>query len=177
MKTSKKILLITTGLVIVLMIAILVVFQNNLQTLQGELASQYNSVSIGKFEKLDFSSHWMVNIRQGNEYKVELAADDDAILKPRVENIEGTLFCTVDSSQALANRRIMRVKITAPSLQGIKALQGTKIHLENFESDSLSLILEGSAAFTGSNNHFKFISFKTSGEVSLQLTEDADIIK
>lgn len=177
MKTSKKILLITTGLVIVLMIVILVVFQNNLQTLQTESASQYNKVSTGKFERLDFSPHWMVNIRQGNEYKVELAADDDAILKPRVENVDGTLYCFIDSAQALSSHRIMHVKITAPVLQGIKAVRGTKIHLENFKSDSLRLILENSGDFTGSNNHFKWISFKTSGDISLQLTEDVEIIK
>jgi hypothetical protein len=53
-------------------------------------------------------------------------------------------------------------------LKEIRAEQGAKILMENFQSDSLSVILESGVDFTGKDNHFKYVSFKTPGDSWLQ---------
>ena len=60
------------------------------------------------------------------------------------------------------------MKKKMPFLDEIKAKQGVKILIENFESDSLSVLLENGVEFTGKDNHFKYVSYKTPGDSWLQ---------
>ncbi len=179
MKSSKKILLITGCIVLVGVITSLIVMRNfALQFLRKtEAESKYKAVAVANFERLDFSANWNVRIRQGNEYRVELAVEENSLLNPKLESIGGTLYFKVDSIESTKNTGSLYAKVTAPSLQGIKAMRGTKIRLENFQSDSIRLILGDGNAFTGYNNHFSYIFFKTSGDVSLQLTDDGGAIQ
>jgi hypothetical protein len=169
MKTSKKILLFVAGLIIVSLVIFIVILRNVVQSKQSksELKHEYKTVSVDNFEKLSFSSHMIVRIRQGKECKVEYTAEEDSVLKPGLENINGTLHVTFDSTE---NSGSMHVRITMPSLQEIKATKGTEIQLESFQSDSLSVTLGNGCIFKGKNNSLKKVSFKTSGNASLELT-------
>ena len=173
MKTSKKILLAVAGFIIVLLIITMLQLRNGVQSLQSkaELKHRYKAVSVGDFEKLDFSSNFVVKIIQGKDCKVELAAAEDSTLKPRLENINGTLYFKVNTAIEKKIIDSIYVRISMPSLLVIKAVRGTKIHLENFQSDSLSIILENGCVFTGNNNTIKHTSFKTSGENRLDITK------
>jgi hypothetical protein len=173
MKTSKKILLVVAGFIIALLIITMLQLRNGVQSLQSkaELKHKYKAVSVSDFEKLDFSSHFVVKIIQGKECKVEMTAGEDSILKPRLENLFGTLHFTVDTAIEKENTDSIFVRISMPSLQVIKAVGGTKIHLENFQSDSLSVILENGCVFTEYNNTIKHTFFKTSGENRLDITK------
>lgn len=178
MKSSKRILLITGCIVLVGLITSLIVMRNvALQFLRKTAAeSKYKAVPVTDFESLDFSANWDVRIWQGNEYKVELAIDENAVGKPSLENIDGTLYFKVQAVDSIENSQPIYAKIIAPSLKGIKAMRGTKISLERFQSDSIRLILEDGNAFKGYNNHFSYMLFKTFGDVSLELTDDGDAI-
>ena len=169
MKTSKKIILFAAGIIIVSLVYYLVILRNTVQSvrLTTQVKHDYKAVSVDNFEKLVFSSPMIVRIKQGKECKVEYTAEEDSVLKPMVENINGTLYFKVDST---VNAGSMHVRITMPSLQGIKATGGTEIQLENFQSDSLSVILGNGCVFKGKNNGLKRVFFKTSGDASLELT-------
>jgi hypothetical protein len=173
MKTSKKILLTVACIIIVLLSVFLVIMKNKAQSIHSKvgLSLKYSTVSIDNFEKLDFSSHWIVRIKQGKECKVELTAEGDSLLKPGIENINGTLYFKVDTTVEKKNIASIHVRITMPSLQAIKAVRGTEINLENFQSDSLGVILENGCVFTGNNNNIKHVSFKTHGDNRLQFTK------
>ena len=161
-----------------LVISLIVTRNVALQFLHKAAAeSKYKAVPVADFERLDFSSNWNVRVWQGNEFKVELAIDENSVWKPNLENIDGTLYFKVLAVDSVENSKPIYAKIIAPSLKGITARRGTKISLEHFESDSISLVLEDGNAFTGYNNHFKYILFKTSGDVSLKLRDDGNTIQ
>jgi hypothetical protein len=171
MKLSKKVLLVTVGLIIAGGIVGLMFMRNHtLQWLRKtEAESGFKTMAVGAFESLDFSDHWSVDIRQGNEYKVQVAVNDQPVLRPQLENIGGTLYFKTDT--AAVGSAIIRAKVEVPSLQAIRAVRSTKIHLRDFQSDSIFLNLENGCVFTGSNNRFGYMKFKTAGDVSLQLTD------
>ena len=179
MKSSRKILLITGCVVLIGLVASLIVTRNvALQFLHKTAAeSKYKPIPVTDFERLDFSSNWDVRIWQGNEFKVELAIDENSPWKPNLENIDGTLYFKQQAVGSVENSQPIYAKIIAPSLKGIKAIRGTKISLEHFQSDSIQLILEDGNAFKGYNNHFSYMLFKTFGDVSLELTDDGDVIQ
>ena len=172
MKTSKKMLLFIAGFIIVLLIIFVVILRNNVQSTRSGIEVQwiYKTLSVGNFEKLDFSSHMIVRIKQGKECKVEYTAEMDSVLKPVFKSINGTLYLKVDSIIKAEKAGSMRVKITMPSLLGIKATGGTEIQLDNFQTDSVSVILENGCVFKGKNNSLKLVSIKTSGDALLQFT-------
>jgi hypothetical protein len=174
MKASKKMLLITMGLMIAGVVTGITMMRNHATWWLRKTAaeSKFKPVAVEAFESLDFSNYWTADIRQGKEYKVELATGDNTRLKPRLETIDGTLYFKIDTINGSGNSENIQAKITLPSLLAIKTMHGTKILLRDFQADSLQLILEDGSAFTGYNNQFKYVSFKTSGAVSLQLITD-----
>jgi hypothetical protein len=179
MKSSNRILLITGCIVVLGLITSLLVTRHvALQFLHKVAAeSKFKALRVAEFERLDFSANWNVRIRQGSEFKVEVAIDDNSTAKPNLENVEGTLYFKAQAIDSIENLQPMYAKIIAPSLKGIKARRGTKISLESFTSDSIQLVLEDANAFTGYNNHFNYILFKTPGNVSLKLTDDGNVIQ
>lgn len=166
MKTSKKILLAVASFIIILLFITMMLLRNGVKSLEfkAELKHKYKTVSVDNFEKLDFSSHWIVRINQGKACKVEMTIEEDSVLKPKLENINGTLHFIVDTIIDKEKTESIHVRITLPSLLAIKAVRGTEIQLDNFQSDSLSVILENGCVFRGNNNNIKYISMKTSGE-------------
>ena len=179
MKLSNKILVITAGLVMAGIITGLIVARNfALQWIRNtEVKSGYKTIAVGNFEYIDFSNNWNVRIKQGNEYKVELAIEGGSELKPKLENINGTLYFKVDRLDSMQNYGSINARITTPFLKGIKAGLRTKINLENFQSDSLRILLEDGGAYIGYNNIIKYVTVKTSGEVVLKLTDEGDVIR
>jgi hypothetical protein len=157
MKTSKKILVTIAVILLVLWAVTLFVVRKDMSVI---LASQpsisYMPLAVDKFDGLDLSSNWMINIKQGINYKLEIEVVEQDSLKPKLENIDGTLH--------LSSTKSMHARITAPSLQVIKAAGDTRIQMKTFWSDSLTVILEDSSTFSASNNDFDYIQFKASGD-------------
>ena len=173
MKTSRKILIAVAGLILVTFFIAILLLRNDVQSLvqKDVLKYKYQSVNVNDFEKLYFSSHWIVRIRPGKTCKVESTAGENAFLKPTMENINGTLYFKIDTTAAKENTDSIYVRITMPSLKEIKAVNGTTIQIENFQVDSLCVMLENGCVFKGINNTIKHTSFKTSGENQLDITK------
>lgn len=172
MKTSKKILLFIAGFIIVLLIIYVGILHKTVQTIRSvdESKHQHKTLSVSSFEKLDLSSRLIVRIKQGKDCEVEIITDKNSLIKPSLENIDGTLHCMIDSTSVKADTGSIQLRITMPLLQEIKAKQGTVIYLANFQADSLRVILENGCAFTGKNNTIKQVSIKTSGDNRVQIT-------
>jgi hypothetical protein len=174
MNTSRKILIGVAGFIIVLLISVMVLVRNGVESMQIKANQKYKYVAmpVQPFKKLDFSSHWIVKISQGKECKVEYAAKDHAALKPKIENIDGTLFFMIEPGIDKQLTGSIPVRITMPSLQTIKAVGSTEISVEYFQADSVSVILENGVVFTGKNNSFNHASYKTTGDSRLQFTDN-----
>jgi len=173
MRASKKILIIIPGILVALLVAALMLIRNDLAWLLAqEPKVTYEEFVVGKFSSLAFPANWDVKVRQAREYKVEIATEGIAGAKPMVENTDGTLFFAMSDSVAGVGR--VRARITLPLLQTIKGGPGTKIDIGEFGSDSVSVSLENGGTFVGYNNLFKFLSLKSSGETSIQITDDSE---
>lgn len=167
MKTSYQILLSAAGVALMILLTNLLVLRNDLKSLQ---LKKYKTTLVERFIGVDFSSHWVVNIKQGREYKVELWTQDSTVLKTTLENRGGTLYFIAEPSSRDSTTKTSHVRITAPSLQSIKTAKGTKVHIQDFMSytDSLNVVLENGASFSGKNNHFRNVSFKVAGDAWLK---------
>lgn len=176
MKTSQKILITALGFVTALLIISMVILRDHIQTVftNTALENKYQLIPVEKFDRLDFSSNWIVTIKHGEAYKLELAIDDSMAFKPIVRNIDGTLLFSMDTTQIKQNTGRIRARITTPLLKAIRLVNGTRIHLVNFQSDSLAIDIENGCVFTGRDNKFKHLSFKSSGYARIELTETPD---
>lgn len=155
MKTSKKILLAIAVILLALWAITLFMVRKDMRSiLASQPAIAYKPLAVDKFDGLEFSSNWIVSIKQGKDCKVEMEVPEHDSLKPKLENINGTLHFTSTES--------IHARITAPSLLLIKASGDTKIQMKTFWSDSLNVILEDNSSFAGSKNDFSYISFKAS---------------
>jgi hypothetical protein len=93
---------------------------------------------------------------------------EGSVLIPRLKNLNSTLYFKVDSTPEKGNPGKLYARISMPHLKEIRAEQGAKILMDNFQSDSLSVILDNGVEFSGKDNHFKYVSFKTPGDTWLQ---------
>lgn len=173
MKTSKIILLAVGALMIIGFFAGLLLLRNGVQLLYNNdpLASRYQEVKVNAFERLDFSSHWIVKIRQGKECHIESTFDKKSAGGPTIENIHGTLCFRVDTTSAATHTDSLFVRITMPVLRSVKASKGSDITITDFTGDSLLVTLEDGCTFTGMNHSIKYVTFKTSGENTLNITK------
>jgi len=171
MKTSKKILILTAGLVITLLIAFLVVLRNDLKKLveTGSII-KYQAIPVNNFEKVEFDGKWDVRIIAGRTCKLELPSDSGNVSNTSIENKDGILYLTLKTN-GNTNISTLHARITAPMFKKIRAKNGTKIFMQDYTTDSIWFELEDSCFFTGKNNQFKYASFNTNGKSSLQFTQ------
>jgi hypothetical protein len=163
MKTSKTLLIIVAGFIIILLVISLVVLRKDIGTLMEKQALiEYELVPVEEFASIDFSSNWIVQVKQGKDCKLELAMEEDCNLQPKLENNKGTLFLTAEATPEDENTGNIYARVTAPILYEIKARGNTEIVMKNFWSDSINVILEDSSKFSGKNNDFANINFKAS---------------
>jgi len=112
----------------------------------------------------------VVRIIAGRTCKLELPTDSGNIANTQIENKNGILCLTLKTNDN-TNISSMHARITAPMFKKIKAMNGTKINMQDFTTDSIWFELEDSCFFTGKNNQFKYASFNTNGKSSLQFTQ------
>lgn len=172
MKTSRKILLCVAALVLLLLIGGLIVLRNDLQVLHAKEASlhKFKIVSTSDFKALDFSGYLFAEIRQGSAYKVEV--EEDSSVDLRLEAAQDTLHLRVESNRENGTNRQIRIRITMPAVQFIKAAQDTKLFMHRFDIDSLKVFLQDSASFTGNGNKIKHVSFQTAGKAQIEFERD-----
>jgi hypothetical protein len=169
MKTSKKILLITAGLIVALLVVFVIKLRNTVQSVQSRTELKYRTIAATTFDRLDLPSHLTVRIKQGKDCKVEYATYAKEFKNPDLDIINGELRFKVDTAIYRDTENI-HVRITMPALFEIKADTGTEIYLGYFQSDSLKVSLDSGCIFTGNNNTLKHVTFQTSGKAKIQVT-------
>ena len=164
MKTSKYIITISAGIIILIMISTLFVLKRDMKSLtKTDLVVNYKTIQVNDFNIIHFSPYWDVIIKQGKDYKIELALNNSTGMETNMENVNGILYLKAVKKQDNQSADDLQIRITAPVLQEIIATGNTNIQLRNFWSDSLTVVLKDSSVFSGSNNDFTKITFKASG--------------
>ncbi len=167
MKTSKKLLITTLGVFIAMLVTGLTILRGDLKIILSELNAEYDfrQLELGEFDKLDFSENWNVRILAGRDYAVQIVSgkgNEDT----RVINQDRKLFFTSRSQEPTL------VRITLPTLREIKAIGNTAIHIQDYKTDSLMVILEDSSLFVGKENVFTHVRYKVSGNATVELIDD-----
>ncbi|MEO9806041.1 MAG: hypothetical protein ABJF04_22470 [Reichenbachiella sp.] len=169
MQTSKKVLLTVAGILLALFVSSLMILRRDIQTIneQTKLANQLTSVPVEEFKFLHFSGLWEVQVKQGRVYKVELTFDQEGSYLPQLENINDTLYFSIDGDSLVS----VRARVITPFIGGVLGEDGAHIHLRNFKLDSMSIALNNSHLI-GEENEFIYTSYKTTGNSGIELIDD-----
>ena len=165
MKTSKKILLATTGFLLAFLIVGLFILRNDMKTILKQSALKYESVKVDYFEELEFKGNWSVRVKPGRSCKIDLEIKEDRDSNLKFENQNGKQYLI------LKNGVTLHARVTVPLLKKLIVNNSTKVHIEDYPADSIWIELRDSASYSGKNNQFKYVSFKSSGETSVQISE------
>ena len=176
MKTGIKLLIVTAGLAVALLITGMVIMRSDVSKIMSDIKSefQYEEIAVGPFKGLDFTGNWIVVIRQSREYKVEWTANEENQQSPILTNENGTLYFDSNEQDSLSIGKTRMARITAPVIEEIKTEGPVRIRLRGFESDTLNVVLTDGGALTGHNSHFNNLSMHTSGDAWFEFTDDTD---
>jgi hypothetical protein len=173
MKTSVKILSgIAIGVLVILIVQLARVRTDLQYYMQRSESTRYKTTVLDTFHAIHLSSNWNVRIRQGKEFKVQLDLSD-TLYQPSFNLVGETLHFDIDSG-AIAGRSFVHAKIITPKLSSIESDSGSVVDIEGFSSDSLIVLLSDGCVFTGRRNELQKISFKSSGDARIDLTETDD---
>lgn len=168
MQSSKKILITTAGVLLALFISSLMVLRSDVQAINASLADdvQMTAVPADAFDVLHFAGHWIVQVRQGRTYQVEVAFDPQNRYLPQLENRNDTLHFFIKGDSSLA----VKAKVITPVLRGVKA-ENAYVTLKNFQLDSMTIKLDASH-LTGEENKFIYTSYETIGNSKIEFLDD-----
>lgn len=153
-----RIRIISIGaLISILLITTMVIIRNDVQThFENQiLQNKYKLIQVESFKQLDFSQYWTATIKQGIEYKVELLVAGNELAESTLEVVDGILYLRRDSTHSKESQQNFLVTITTPQVMKIRAEGNTKICVQGFTADSLTLELEKGSYYTGRENNFK----------------------
>ncbi|MFY0690198.1 MAG: DUF2807 domain-containing protein [Cyclobacteriaceae bacterium] len=172
MRTSRKILAITGGLLLIYFVAAMIVIRHDMRLLIAQEGKEqtYFEVAIEPFEKVMFSSNWNAVVKYGLKHKVEIQRDPNSDWTPSVFNENEKLTCWIDSSYI--NQVKLKARITTPYLDLIQVEGNSEIEFSNFNGDSLWIVMRDSSSVTGKENKFVFLSQVASGRAQLNLIDD-----
>jgi hypothetical protein len=171
MKKSNIVLLMIAGILLTTLVAALIVLRKDIRSIiaEAEKELRYYPVEISAFNKLDIPAGWNIKIKQDRQCKVELAAEGNVPIKPNLKNINGRLVFEMDTSIDVNKSANLYARISVQSLKAINAGKGAKILLDNFQFDSLNVVLQDGVILNGKNTGFRNLSLKTNGEVTINL--------
>ena len=174
MKTSQKILVTVSGILIAFLIVVIVAARIELtQFLESKGLPEYEKVLDEPFDQLKFTSNWSVRLKQNREYKVELSMQD-SVYSPRVENRGGVLWFSRDTT-VLDKGQQLKVIVTAPFYKSIEGEENMTLELLEYSGDSLTISLGDGGQFLGWENVIYSTKFKSKGEVSIDIVDDPDV--
>gem|GEM_PF-1296872 len=176
MKLSHKLLLGVAVGVVALLSTSIVTLRNHIDRVFSGTPEEklFRVIPVEEFETADFSANWDVTIKQGTEYKLEVAVRDGNSYQPVIKNINGILYLSVDTVQSAGTNERIRARLTTPVLRALRSVRGTQVHLRNFQADSLIVSIEEGGLFNGVDNSIQNISFQSPRGTRIELKETSD---
>ncbi|MEQ9218440.1 MAG: DUF2807 domain-containing protein [Cyclobacteriaceae bacterium] len=162
MKSSRKTLVVTGGILIAFFITGLYVIRQDLHEVvkQANAEKNYVPVEVGQFTNIRLTGQWKAYIRQGVAFEVVVSgsvASDHTVIADTL-----TLE-TTKSSYA---------RITLPKLNKLTVTMGGEATVAGFEDDSLQVKLQDNSTFFGRENVLEYTSFDVSGNNQIKLIDD-----
>lgn len=181
MKTSNKILLISSSSLIGIVIVFLLIFRltlGNSITTERLKDSDKPTVSrefpLAGFTAIEVSGHWEVELTRGETTQVKVKAPGDVMENLSVEKQAGTLILSTDKKWRHSREKVTAL-ITMPSLSGLRLSGLMSLKLSGFTSESLTVYTSGSTSITGKGNHIHNLNLRGKGLSNLNLRRNSVI--
>lgn len=121
------------------------------------------------FERLEMGSAFIITVRQGNTYNVEVRGREQDVKEIVAKTTGNTLELSYPSSWGSSkNRKEVYVTITMPKLTGVDFSETSKSTVSGFSSDKMSVSVSGASTANFTVNA-KNLSLDCSGASSLKL--------
>ena len=146
MKTTNKILLITGGIVLALLIFGLIavkISSGHLLTVQALGASESRTIALADFNGISVRSVWKVTLRQGSNYQVVISGPPKLLEQTLVEK-RGSLL-VLDARKPINNslNQTLKAEIVMPNLERIDYSGVSNIEAEGLNGESLKISASG----------------------------------
>jgi hypothetical protein len=128
----------------VLCLAAITINNCGLNGINGSGVSKTESRAVAAFSKIDLSGSPEVEVTVGPETSVSITADDNIL--PLIETTVSGNTLSIDSKSSYSTHIGVKVKITAPTLEGVSVSGSGDIRVTGLKSDAME------AGITGSGN-------------------------
>lgn len=181
MKTSNKILLISSSSLIGIVIAFLLIFRltlGNSITTERPIDTDKPTVSrafpLSGFTAIEVSGHWEIELTRGETSQVKVKAPKDVLENLSVERQAATLILRTDKKWRHSPGKVTAL-ITMPSLSDLRLSGLVSLELNGFSSESLTVYTKGSTSITGKGNHIHNLHLEGEGLSNLNLRRNSVI--
>lgn len=110
----------------------------------GNMASEVREIA--DFRKVDVGGVFQVEITAQKDFHVEIEADDNLLQYVKTEVSGGELEISMDKRVKTHNP--IRVRISAPNIDGVEASGASKVNLTNLKNAELSVDSSGASKFS-----------------------------
>jgi len=179
MKTSNKILLMSSSTLMAIGIAFLIVFRltlGNSNPPEEENDSDKPVVSrefpLTDFTEIKISGHWEIELACGETTQVTVKAPEDVMERLSVETQAEILILNTDKSWRPDPREVTAL-ITMPSLSDLRVSGLINLKLSGFNSKNLAIHTKGSTSIKGTGNHIRNLRLKGKGLSNLNLRQNS----
>jgi len=181
MKTSNKILLISSSSLIGIVIGFLLIFRltlgNSIST-ERPVDSDKPIVSrdfpLAGFTAIEVSGHWEVELTRGETTQVKVKAPGDVIEKLSVEKQGVALILRTDKKWRPSPGKVTAL-ITMPSLSDLRLSGLVSLEIDGFSSEILTINTAGSTSIMGKGNYVNNLFLKGEGVSKLNLKRNSVI--
>lgn len=177
MKTVNKILLITYGffLVLILIGMILLRFLLPGSTQNTRTPNEINlKYDFQKFNSVSLSGSWSADIVYGTNFSVMLEIPEGLKDDLDVKQSDQTLKIGLSNTRSLG-RNQLKVHIVMPNLAALESSGDNKIEIGDFHGDHFGLNTSGAAEIAGKNNVFQDIKVESSGVSHLDFSDSPTV--
>lgn len=181
MKTSNKILLISSSTLMGIVIVFLLLFR---LTLGGSITPEERKDSdspmvsrefpLADFTAIEVSGHWEIELAYGETTQVKVEAPGDVMERLSIEKQAETLILSTDKSWRPDPGKVTAL-ITMPSLSDLRVSGLVSLKLSGFSGESLTIHTTGSTSITGAGNHIRNLHLKGKGLSNLNLRQNSVI--
>lgn len=134
------------GTILLLLLSFLAMFSCNSRTIKGSGNVSSETREISNFNSVEVNSALKVIYTEGNEYRIEVVADDNLVKYITTERHGDELQIGIQSKKSFKNITKAEVHITAPSVNSIEANGASRFEsIGVVHANTLSLKLSGAS--------------------------------
>ena len=181
MKTSNKILLISSSSLMGIVIVFLLIFRLTLgNSITTERPKNLDKPTVSRefplagFTAIEVSGHWEVALTRGETTQIEVKAPEDVMENLSVEKQGAALILKTDKKWRPSPGKVTAL-IALPSLSDLRLSGLVSLELSGFSSESLTVYTTGSTSITGKGNHINNLRLKGEGLSNLNLRQNSVI--